>query len=65
MVSDGSCGVPEGLVSGFPVVSRHGRYEIVRGLEIDRFRRERIDHSVAELVEEGDLAIKRGLLPAG
>jgi malate dehydrogenase len=65
VVSDGSYGVPEGLVSGFPVVSRHGRYEIVRGLEIDGFRRERIDHSVAELVEERDLVIKRGLVPAG
>ena len=36
VVSDGSYGVPEGLVSGFPVVSRNGRYEIVHGLQIDQ-----------------------------
>lgn len=64
VVSDGSYGIPEGLVSGFPVVSRRGRYEIVRGLEIDESGRERIDHSVAELVEERDLVIKSGLVQA-
>src|SRR5699024_9867054 len=43
VVSDGSYGVPEGLISSFPVTARDGQYEIVRGLEIDEFSRERID----------------------
>ena len=64
VISDGTYGIPEGLVSGFPVVSRHGQYEIVRGLEINESSRKRIDHSVAELLEERDLVIKAGLVPA-
>jgi malate dehydrogenase len=54
IVSDGSYGVPEGLVSSFPVTSAGGEWEIVQGLEIDEFSRPRIDASVAELVEERD-----------
>ena len=54
IVSDGSYGVPEGLVSSFPVTSSGGDWEIVQGLEIDDFSRARIDASVAELVEERD-----------
>src|SRR3954464_2111106 len=50
IMSDGSYGVPEGLISSFPVVSRNGRYEIVQGLALDDFSRQRIDVSVAELV---------------
>lgn len=50
--SDGSYGVPEGLVSSFPCVCRDGEYEIVQGLEINDFSRSRIDASVAELAEE-------------
>jgi malate dehydrogenase len=50
--SDGSYGVPDGLISSFPCVSRDGRWEIVQGLEIDDFSRERIDASVRELEEE-------------
>jgi len=50
--SDGSYNVPEGVISSFPVVSRDGRWEIVQGLEVNVFSRERIDASVAELVEE-------------
>jgi malate dehydrogenase len=65
VVSDGSYGVPEGLVAGFPVASQDGRYEIVRGLEINEFSRERIDHSVAELLQERNMVIKAGLVPAG
>ncbi|HEX6468151.1 MAG TPA: malate dehydrogenase [Streptosporangiaceae bacterium] len=52
VVSDGSYGVPEGLISSFPVVTKDGRYEIVQGLEINDFSRPRIDASVAELGEE-------------
>jgi malate dehydrogenase len=65
VVSDGSYGVPEGLIAGFPVVSQDGRYEIVRGLEIDAFGRERINRSVAELLEEREVVMASGLVPAG
>ncbi len=60
--SDGSYGVPEGLISSFPAVSRGGRWEIVQGLEIDAFSRERIDASVAELAEERDAVKALGLI---
>jgi malate dehydrogenase len=62
VVSDGSYGVPEGLVSSFPVVARDGRYEIVQGLDVDEFSRQRIDASVAELQEEHDAVARLGLL---
>jgi malate dehydrogenase len=60
--SDGSYGVPEGLVSSYPVVSRDGRWEIVPDLEVDEFSRTRIDRSVAELVEERDAVRALGLI---
>jgi len=50
--SDGSYGIPEGVMYGFPVVTRDGRYDIVQGLEIDAFSRERMDFTLAELEEE-------------
>lgn len=62
IVSDGSYGVPEGLVSSYPVVSREGRWEIVQGLDCSEFSRARIDASVAELVEERDAVRELGLL---
>jgi malate dehydrogenase len=62
VVSDGSYGVPEGLISSFPVVSKGGRYEIVQGLEIGDFSRERIDASVRELTEERDAVAELGLI---
>lgn len=62
IVSDGSYGVPEGLVSSFPVVSKNGEWEIVQGLEIDEFSRARIDASVAELVEEREAVRALGLI---
>ncbi|MGW3472964.1 malate dehydrogenase [Saccharopolyspora sp. NPDC000995] len=62
VVSDGSYGVPEGLISSFPVTARDGKFEIVQGLEIDEFSRERIDASVNELVEERDAVRKLGLI---
>ncbi len=53
--SDGSYGVPEGLLCSFPCrADGQGGYEIVQGLEIDAFSRERIDQTVAELVGERD-----------
>ena len=60
--SDGSYGVPEGLVSSFPVTIRNGAISIVQGLEIDAFSRARIDATVAELTEEREAVTKLGLL---
>jgi malate dehydrogenase len=62
VVSDGSYGVPEGLVSSFPVVTKDGDWTIVQGLEIDDFSRGRIDASVAELAEERDAVTELGLI---
>ncbi|WP_328616134.1 malate dehydrogenase [Amycolatopsis sp. NBC_00355] len=62
VVSDGSYGVPEGIISSFPVTAENGQYQIVQGLEIDDFSRARIDASVAELVEERDTVQKLGLI---
>jgi malate dehydrogenase len=60
--SDGSYGVPEGLISGFPVTTSGGEYTIVEGLEINEFARTRIDASTAELGEERDAVRSLGLL---
>ncbi|MGW0031468.1 malate dehydrogenase [Streptomyces sp. NPDC003314] len=60
--SDGSYGVPEGLISSFPVTTRNGTYEIVQGLEINDFSRARIDASVQELAEERDAVRELGLI---
>jgi malate dehydrogenase len=60
--SDGSYGVPEGIISSFPVTCSGGKYEIVQGLEIDAFSRERIDASVQELNEEREAVKGLGLL---
>ena len=62
VVSDGSYGVPEGLVSSFPVTCKDGEWEIVQGLVIDDFSRGRIDASVAELGEERDAVTELGLI---
>ena len=62
IVSDGSYGVPEGLVSSFPVTAEAGRWEIVQGLPIDDFSRARIDASVRELEEERDAVQALGLV---
>ncbi|MDI9628108.1 MAG: malate dehydrogenase [Acidobacteriota bacterium] len=60
--SDGSYGVPEGLISSFPCVVRDGKYEIVQGLSIDSFSRDRIDRSVAELQDEQQAVKDLGLI---
>ncbi|GAA1852504.1 malate dehydrogenase [Actinomadura bangladeshensis] len=62
VVSDGSYGVPEGLISSFPVTTKDGKWEIVQGLDIDDFSRARIDASVNELSEERDAVRKLGLI---
>ena len=60
--SDGSYGVPEGLISSFPCVVKNGTYEIVQGLEINEFSRAKIDASVAELVDERAAVTELGLI---
>jgi malate dehydrogenase len=62
VVSDGSYGVPEGLVSSFPVTTKDGEWSIVQGLDIDAFSRARIDASVNELAEERDAVKQLGLI---
>jgi malate dehydrogenase len=62
IASDGSYGVPEGIISSFPVTSSGGEWEIVQGLEIDEFSRARIDASVHELVDERNAVTELGLI---
>jgi malate dehydrogenase len=62
VASDGTYGVPDGLVSSFPVTTKDGDWTIVQGLEIDDFSRGRIDASVAELGEERDAVKQLGLI---
>ncbi|GAA2172024.1 malate dehydrogenase [Agrococcus versicolor] len=62
VVSDGSYGVPEGLVSSFPVTVVDGEWRIVPGLAIDDVVRARIDASIAELVDEREQVRALGLL---
>ncbi|TAN30496.1 MAG: malate dehydrogenase [Castellaniella sp.] len=52
--SDGSYGIPEGIIYGVPVTTANGEYTRVTGLEIDSFSRERMDHTLNELLEERD-----------
>jgi len=60
--SDGSYGVPEGIISSFPCVCNDGDYAIVQGLDIDEFSRGKIDATAAELVSERDAVAGLGLL---
>jgi malate dehydrogenase len=62
IVSDGSYGVPEGIISSFPCTCSGGKYEVVQGLDIDDFSRARIDRSTGELVEERDAVRELGLI---
>lgn len=62
VVSDGSYGVPEGLISSFPVTTKDGDWSIVTGLEIDDFSRGRIDKSTAELADERKAVTELGLI---
>jgi len=62
LVSRGEYGVPEGLVSSFPVTSDGSGYRIVEGLELDGRARARLDASVAELVAERDAVRQLGVL---
>jgi malate dehydrogenase len=60
--SDGSYGVPEGLISSFPVVCKDGNYSIVQGLDIDPYSRGKIDASAAELEDERNAVRELGLI---
>ena len=50
--SDGSYGIPEGVIYGFPVTTANGKYQMVKGLEIDAFSREKMNNTLKELEEE-------------
>lgn len=65
VASDGSYGVPEGIVSSFPVTCSDGQWSIADDWRIDDFARERIDRSVAELLAERQAVAEAGLLGPG
>ncbi|MGZ9060137.1 MAG: malate dehydrogenase, partial [Burkholderiaceae bacterium] len=54
VVSDGSYGIPQDIVYGMPCVCTDGKYEVVKGLEIDDFSRQRMNATLKELLEERD-----------
>jgi malate dehydrogenase len=60
--SDGSYGIPEGLICGFPCTCQGGAWEIVKGLDIDELSRARIDASVGELSGERDTVAEQGMI---
>jgi malate dehydrogenase len=62
VISDGSHGVPEGLISSFPVTTKGGDWSIVQGLDINDFSRSRIDKSTAELADERSAVTDLGLI---
>ena len=62
VVSHGEYGVPEGIISSFPVRSVDGEWRIVEGLELDAWARARVDASVAELLQERETVRSLGLL---
>ncbi len=62
VASDGSYGIPEGLICGFPCTCAGGEYEIVQGLDIDEFSKGKIDASVEELAGERDTVSSQGLI---
>ena len=62
VASDGSYGIPEGIVAGHPCTCSGGEWAIVQGLEIDEFSRAKIDASVKELQEEREAVQELGLI---
>ena len=54
VVSDGSYGIPEGMIYGMPCTCAGGKWQVVKGLEIDVFSREKMDFTLKELTEERD-----------
>ncbi|WP_126383616.1 malate dehydrogenase [Actinomyces howellii] len=62
IMSDGSYGVAEGIISSFPCTAVDGEWKIVEGLEIDDFSRAKIDASAAELLDERAAVAEMGLI---
>lgn len=62
VVSDGSYGIPEGLMYSFPVTTNEGNWEIVQGLDISEFSRAKMDASAAELADERSAVTELGLI---
>jgi malate dehydrogenase len=60
--STGAYGVPEGIISSFPVRTANGEWEIVEGLDVPEFSRQRIDRTVEELLGERDAVRELGLV---
>jgi malate dehydrogenase len=60
--SQGAYGVPEGIISSFPVTTSGGSYEVVEGLDVNEFSRARIDATANELVEEREAVKQLGLI---
>ena len=60
--STGDYGAPEGIITSFPCTTSGGEYQVVSGLDLDAFSREKIEASWAELVEERDAVASMGLL---
>jgi malate dehydrogenase len=60
--SDGSYGIPEGLMVGLPCTAKGGEWSVVQGLDLDDFSRQRVDASVAELTDEREIVGGMGLL---
>lgn len=60
--SDGSYGIPEGLVYSYPCVCKNGDFEIVQGLDINEFSRSKMDATARELAEERDSVLQLGLI---
>ncbi len=60
--TDGSYGVPEGVISSFPCVVRDGKYEIVQGLELNDFSKAKLQASVDELLDEKKAVTELGLI---
>lgn len=62
MISDGSYGAPEGIVTSFPTTTADGNFSIVQGLEINEFSQGRMEATWAELAEERDTVSGLGLI---
>jgi malate dehydrogenase len=62
VASDGSYGIPEGLICGFPCTCEGGEWKIVEGIDLDEFSRGKIDASVEELVSERDTVAEQGMI---
>jgi malate dehydrogenase len=62
VVSDGSYGVPEGIVYSFPVTTSGGDWKVVEGLDVNDFSRQKMDATAQELIEERDAVKELGLI---